>query len=174
MIHSLDDNFKMEADDSTGTITLTARGKISLAMHKAIVDDTQATEYLALVSDMLSNLRKDQQRPQAEEYVAIQFAYHLLGRGHIMPHCYQWLGLPGTRKYTQTYRKCLYYIAIATCEIIIYMQLHVDGTQPAQQASKLCVCVCVFFFFLFVCLFFCLFVFPSDGENDQKEGIGKV
>ena len=107
MMHSLDNKFKMEADDSTGTITLTASGKISSAMYKAITDDTRATEYLALVSDMLSKFRKERQRPQAEEYVAIQYAYHLLAKGHIMPHCYQWLGLPGTRKHTQTYRKCL-------------------------------------------------------------------
>lgn len=104
-ICSLDDKFKLKADDCTGSIMITAKGRVSSKMQKAITDDIQATEYLALVSDMLSDLRKLKERPQIEQYVAIQFAYHLLAKGHIMPHCYQWLGLPGTRNYTQTYRK---------------------------------------------------------------------
>ena len=104
---SLDNKFNLEADDDTGSIKMTARGKVSPTMHKAITEDIQATEYLALVSDMLSNLRQLKQRPRLEQYVAIQFAYHLLAKGYIMPHSYQWLGLPGTRNYTQTYCKYL-------------------------------------------------------------------
>ena len=83
------------------------KGKLSPRMQKAVTDDIQATEYLALVSDMLSNLRKLKKRPQLEQHVAVQFAYHILAKGHIMPHCCEWLGLPGTRKYTQTYCKCI-------------------------------------------------------------------
>ena len=93
---SLDDKFKLEADDSAGSVMTTARGKVSSTMHKAITEDIQAPEYLALVSDILSNLRQLKQRPQLEQYAAIQFAYHLLAKGYIMPHSYQWLGLPGT------------------------------------------------------------------------------
>ena len=120
---SLDDKFKLEADDSAGSVMMTARGKVSSTMHKAITEDIQATEYLALVSDMLSNLRQLKQRPQLEQYAAIQFAYHLLAKGYIMPHSYQWLGLPGTRKYTQTYRK---YIQPKT-KTIIFITINIAG-----------------------------------------------
>ena len=104
--YSLAAKFKLEADDKTGLVTVTAKGIMSPSMNDAVMNDIHATEYLALVSDMLSSLRMEQKTPGPEEYAAIQFAYHLLAKGHIMPHSYQWLGLPGTRKYTQTYCKC--------------------------------------------------------------------
>ena len=102
----MDDKFKLKADDITESITIAAKGMVSPKMHESVTSDVQAIEYLALVSDMISNLRDLRRKPLLEENVAIQFAYHLLVKGHIMPHSYEWLGLPGTRKYTQTYRKC--------------------------------------------------------------------
>ena len=103
IVRSLTDKFILKVDDTTGLVTVSAKGKLSPTMHGAMMKDINATEYLALVSDMLGNLRSQKKKPQPEEFAAIQFAYHLLGKGHIMPHSYEWLGLPGTRKYTQTY-----------------------------------------------------------------------